>query len=577
MYILTTRPLCALVLLVAAPVVWALAVIAGKLICWSSWLRDVPGPPKESFFFGNVGIFLRRDVVSVCLEWILKYGGAVRIYGVLSEPRLMISDPIALEHVLHTRVYSYPKARLAAHMLGSIMGNGLIVSEGEAHRRQKRALQPGFSTQCIKNISPIFSRHASLQAQHMHARIAEHNSALIDVHALTSSATLDALGEAALGLEFGALASAHGGDGGKLHHTHPLPCALEHSLSIATRSSLLLNILGSATMLFPVLERLPIGMNSSEFRRATQVLHNIATDVVAFSKSDVLATASGAYHAADKGNRRCADRPDVLAFLLRANRNAQNAKKSSILDNAVLSDAEMVGQVSTLIFAGHETTSTQITWLLLELARNRDAQDRLRDSLWAARAEYSLPARPTNSADDRPLSAEELAAVPYLDWCLRESLRLNGASKWLLTVHTTSRVASQHDVVPMSDGRRIPVPKGMLILIPINSISRDPTLWGADADRFVPERWANPPPGARMFPRLGGITFLQGPRACIGSNFGALLLTAMAEMRAFIGTLVTQFTFECDGRTVVPKRWLVSRPYEPARRCDGCVLRVARA
>ena len=58
---------------------------------------------------------------------------------------------------------------------------------------------------------------------------------------------------------------------------------------------------------------------------------------------------------------------------------------------------------------------------------------------------------------------------------------------------------------------------------------------------------------------------------------GALLLTAMAEMRAFIGTLVTQFTFECDGRTVVPKRWLVSRPYEPARRCDGCVLRVARA
>ena len=84
MYILTTRPLCALVLLVAAPVVWALAVIAGKLICWSSWLRDVPGPPKESFFFGNVGIFLRRDVVSVCLEWILKYGGAVRIYGVLS-------------------------------------------------------------------------------------------------------------------------------------------------------------------------------------------------------------------------------------------------------------------------------------------------------------------------------------------------------------------------------------------------------------------------------------------------------------------------------------------------------------
>ncbi|WFD35614.1 Endocytosis and vacuole integrity protein [Malassezia cuniculi] len=518
-------------------------------------------PAKESFLTGNVPSFLRRDVVSVFLDWMTEYGGAVRFYGILGEPRLMISDPAALEHVLHTRVYSYSKARLAAHTLSSIMGHGLIVSEGDIHRRQKRAIQPGFSAQSIKNVSPVFLRCAELLAEHISSRISiDGHSSLVDMHALTSSATLDALGEAALGLEFGALANASAKQNGELHNMHPLPRALNHSLSIATRSSMWLNILGSATMLFPVLENLPVGVNSKEFLHATGVLHGIASDVVSRAKADVLHTADGAYHAADKGIRKDDERPDLLAVLLRANKNASNtAQKTSVLDRATLSDQEMVGQVSTFIFAGHETTSTQITWLLLQLARNPQAQGRLRNAIHAAREQRGL------AREDRPLTCDELAEIPYLDWCLRESLRLDGA------IHTTSRIASENDVIPLSDGRRIAVAKGTLVLVPLNSISRDPKLWGDDAHKFVPERWENPPLGARVFPRVGGVSFLQGPRACMGSNF------ALAEMRAFIGTLISQFSFECDGRAIVPKRWLVSRPYEPARKRDGCVLRVAYA
>lgn len=443
------------------------------------------------------------------------------------EPRLLISDPVALDYVLHKREDIHPKARLATYSLRKIMGQGLIASEGETHRRQRRAIQPGFSVQCIKNIAPVFTHNAAHLAQCIdtHIEKSERHCALVDIHALASSAAMDALGEAALGLEFGALAAAHAEMDGKMKSTHPLHQALERSLAIATSSSLLLTVVSAAAMFFPVLEHLPIGINSPEFNRATGVLDAVATDVVDLAKKDVLG-ATDTFHVADKGKRHSAERPDLLAFLVRANRSAASGeKKRSVRQDATLTDPEMIGQVSTFIFAGHETTSTQITWLLFQLARHPRAQQKLRDAICAARVAHGLAARPDGSADDRPLTVDELAEVPYLDWCIRESLRLNGASKYMLTVHTTSRVAAEHNVMPLSDGRRIPIAKGTLIVVPINSISRDPALWGVDAHCFVPERWSTPPKGAQVFPRLGGIAFLQGPRACIGSAFGTPLLT----------------------------------------------------
>ena len=51
-----------------------------------------------------------------------------------------------------------------------------------------------------------------------------------------------------------------------------------------------------------------------------------------------------------------------------------------------LSDQELMAQMETMTFAGHETTSSTLTFLLYELARNPEYQDRMRKEIQALRA-----------------------------------------------------------------------------------------------------------------------------------------------------------------------------------------------
>lgn len=73
--------------------------------------------------------------------------------------------------------------------------------------------------------------------------------------------------------------------------------------------------------------------------------------------------------------------------------------------------------------------------------------------------------------------------------------------------------------------------------------NRDPKLWGPDAEDFRPERWIDPATGRAT--NMGGaesnysfLTFLHGPRSCIGEKF------ARAEMRALLAAFVASFEFE---------------------------------
>lgn len=58
-------------------------------------------------------------------------------------------------------------------------------------------------------------------------------------------------------------------------------------------------------------------------------------------------------------------------------------------------------------------------------------------------------------------------------------------------------------------------------MICIAAINQMKEIWGDDADEFKPERWYNPPAGASSIPGVWGnvLSFLGGPRACIGYRF----------------------------------------------------------
>lgn len=126
-----------------------------------------------------------------------------------------------------------------------------------------------------------------------------------------------------------------------------------------------------------------------------------------------------------------------------------------------------------------------------------------------------------------------LESMPYLNGFCEEVLRLYP------TVPVTVREAQRETCVA---GQR--VPRGTLFLLVPYATNRNPAAWGADADKLVPERWIDTDPrtGAARPNKTGGttsnfasLTFLHGPRACIGQDF------AKAELRCAVAGLVGGF------------------------------------
>lgn len=106
-----------------------------------------------------------------------------------------------------------------------------------------------------------------------------------------------------------------------------------------------------------------------------------------------------------------------------------------------------------------------------------------------------------------------------------------------------------------------PIPKGTLFFVCPYAINRLPLLWGDTASDFIPERWIDASTGKAN--NTGGVTsnyanmtFLHGPRSCIGEKF------AKAELKALVAAIVGTFELEMADKDEVPIQAgaVVSRP-----------------
>lgn len=187
---------------------------------------------------------------------------------------------------------------------------------------------------------------------------------------------------------------------------------------------------------------------------------------------------------------------DVLAMLLHARDE----------HGAPLSDAELVGQASILLNAGHETTSNALTWTLFLLAQHPHVLSDLRDEVRGV-----LRGSPPTPA--------QLARLPLLDRVIRESMRLLPPVCYSFRVST-----APFQMGPYEFGR------GTGLFFSQYTTHHDPELY-ADPQRFLPQRWETIDPSPYEY-----LPFGAGPRMCIGATF------AMMEIKIVLSMLVQRFT-----------------------------------
>ena len=203
---------------------------------------------------------------------------------------------------------------------------------------------------------------------------------------------------------------------------------------------------------------------------------------------------------------------DVIACLVAARRK-EKKDRGDLMSHIVfatdeqggMSEKQMRDELMTLIFAGHETTAHTLTWAWYLLAKNRD-------KLRKAQQEID------EKVGGRPIGVDDLRALPYLEMCLKESLRR------LPAVWIYAREAKTELHVA---GYRIP--KGAILAISPLAIGRNEKYYDKPLE-FRPERWTRD--FERHLPRGAYVPFAAGPRVCLGKQF------AMMEMRIVLGTLI---------------------------------------
>jgi cytochrome P450 len=170
-----------------------------------------------------------------------------------------------------------------------------------------------------------------------------------------------------------------------------------------------------------------------------------------------------------------------------------------------MSDQQMRDELMTLIFAGHETTAHTLTWAWYLLGTNRDKLKKAQQEI-------------DETIGDRPIGVDDLRKLPYLEMCLKESLRR------LPAVWIYAREA-QRDL-RLGD---FFFPKGAILAVSPLATGRNPKYFDRPLE-YRPERWTRE--FERQLPKGAYVPFAAGPRVCLGKQF------AMMEMRIVLGTLI---------------------------------------
>src|SRR6478735_2382929 len=254
--------------------------------------------------------------------------------------------------------------------------------------------------------------------------------------------------------------------------------------------------------------RLPAGIPTRRVRRgraAREDLFGVCEDIVAGRREG-----------------RTTGETDLLSRLIAARDGEER-----------LSDEEVRGQVLVFMLAGHETTSTALSFALHLLGRHQDVQDRVR-------------AEVREVVGDRHPTARDVALLPETTAALKEAMRLYPSAPIL------GRLSVEEDELM---GHRVP-PGTNVVVVPW-TIHRHPDFW-VDPLVFDPSRFTGA--GTRPEPthRYAWMPFGGGPRACIGQHFSmveavlalALILrehrvTALADTDQLpVGSLITLFPTE---------------------------------
>lgn len=274
--------------------------------------ESLPGPRGRIFtgvFFG-----FRRDPLGFLERGVAKYGNYFQFrFG----PRWLyfVNEPALVEELLLTRAASFHKGR-ALKRARSLLGEGLLTSEGETHLRQRRALAPMFHRQRVEGYARVMGAVAARRAEEW----AEGRP--LDLARELNRITLEIVSRTLFGTDV----EDEGDD-------------VSEALTVAVG---MFNLL--LTPLAEVWERLPLPA-MIRYRRARERLDRVVRGMIEARRAEP------------------EERDDLLSLL--------------VADDSGMTNRQVRDEALTIFLAGHETTANALAWSFHLLAGHPEAEARL--------------------------------------------------------------------------------------------------------------------------------------------------------------------------------------------------------
>ncbi len=280
-----------------------------------------PPGPKHPPIVGNLPEF-RRAPLKFLLECARRYGD-ISYFRLGPQHAYLLTHPDFVREILVTRQNNFTKSR-ALQRARVLLGEGLLTSEGEHHRRQRRLVQPAFHRERLAGYASSMVELGARTCERWQEGVA------FDVADQMMRLTLAIVGKTLFSADVESEATEVG----------------EALTAILDMFNLLMMPFSE------LLEKLPLPQNR-RFEKARERLDRIIYRMIRERR------ASGE------------DRGDLLSMLLLAQDEADGG----------MTDVQIRDEALTIVLAGHETTANALTWTWYLLAEHPEVETRLHEEV----------------------------------------------------------------------------------------------------------------------------------------------------------------------------------------------------
>ncbi|MFQ6395286.1 cytochrome P450 [Nocardia sp. KC 131] len=413
----------------------------------------------------------QRSPLAYLSELVEEYGDIVSV-DLVGMPFMLINHPDDVDHILKRHQRNYDRGGRTYTLARALFGNGLFMAARPGWLRQRRLLQPAFHRQRIATFGELMTDTIKSVLDSWHQ--VSVGGANLDVRAEMSRLALRIVVRALFDMD----------------PADAMARRFTDAVATSTREM-------SAYVQFPLVPLSVPTPGHRRFHRAQRVLDEVTYEIIRRHRQDE--------H----------DRGSLLAMMMRA----QDA------DTGVgMTDTELRDEVFAMLFAGHETTASTLTWVWYLIGRHPAVEQRLR-----AEIDQVLGGR-------RP-TMDDLPWLVHTRHVIEETLRLYPPA-WQIF-----RQAGEDDEIG-----GYPIPAGTNVLWCSYLMHRHKQYWD-DPERFDLDRF-NELDNGRGDP-AGYYPFGAGPRLCIGNTF------AMAEMQFAIAMILQRHRLvPISGKSIEPSALL---------------------